>query len=129
MKRLFFTLMMSFSIFNLFGQSSQTFKSVDVAEFAQAVADASYVVLDVRTPEEYAAGHIPGTHLNIDVLDESFTRKALKQLPKDKAVALYCRSGNRSKRAAQILSDNGYRVLELASGFRGWAAKGREVAK
>lgn len=129
MKRLFFTLMMSFSIFNLFGQSSQAFKSVDVEEFAQAVADASYIVLDVRTSEEYAAGHIPGTHLNIDVLDESFTRQALKQLPKDKAVALYCRSGNRSKRAAQILSDNGYRVLELASGFRGWAAEGREVAK
>ena len=129
MKRLFFTLMMSFSIFNLFGQPAQTFKSVDVEEFEKAITDTAYVVLDVRTPEEFIAGHIPGTHLNIDVLDEQFTREALKQLPKDKAIALYCRSGNRSKRAAQILTDNDYKVLELGSGIRGWIAAGKAITK
>lgn len=117
---------MGFSFFGLFGQTSK-FRTVDVAEFAKAVADTSYVVLDVRTPAEHAAGHIPGTHFNIDVLEDDYTEAALKVLPKDKPVALYCRSGNRSKNAARILAEHGYRVLELGTGFRGWAAAGNEV--
>ena len=117
---------MSFSFFGLFGQPNQ-FKTVDVAEFAKAVADTSYLVLDVRTPAEYAEGHIPGTHFNIDVLEDSYTEIALKNLPKEKPVALYCRSGNRSKNAARILAENGYQVVELGTGFRGWAAAGKEV--
>ena len=117
---------MSCSFFGLFGQTNK-FKTADVAEFAVAVADTSYVVLDVRTPAEYAEGHIPGTDYNIDVLDDSYTDVALKTLPKDKPVALYCRSGNRSKNAARILAENGYQVLELGTGFRGWTAAGKEV--
>ena len=117
---------MGFSFFGLFGQTSK-FRTVDVAEFAKAVTDTSYVVLDVRTPAEHAAGHIPGTHFNIDVLEDDYTDTVLKVLPKDKPVALYCRSGNRSKNAARILAEHGYRVLELGTGFRGWAAAGNEV--
>ena len=117
---------MSFSFFGLFGQTNK-FKIVDVTEFAKAVTDTSYVVLDVRTPAEYTEGHIPGTHFNIDVLEDTYTETALKTLPKDKPVALYCRSGNRSKKAASILAENGYQVLELGTGFRGWAAAGKEV--
>ena len=120
--------MMSFSFFGLFGQTDK-FKTVDVAEFAKAVADTAYVVLDVRTPAEHAEGHIPGTHFNIDVLDDSYTETALKTLPKDKPVALYCRSGNRSKNAARILAEKGYQVLELGTGFRGWVASGKETVK
>ena len=117
---------MGFSFFGLFAQA-QKFKTVDVAEFAKAVADTSYVVMDVRTPAEHAEGHIPGTHFNIDVLEDSYTETALKTLPKDKPVALYCRSGNRSKNAARILADNGYQVLELGTGFRGWTAAGKKI--
>ena len=117
---------MGFSFFGLFGQTGK-FRTVDVAEFAKVVADTSYVVLDVRTPAEHAAGHIPGTHFNIDVLEDDYTETVLKVLPKDKPVALYCRSGNRSKNAARILAEHGYRVLELGTGFRGWAAAGNEV--
>ena len=117
---------MSFSFFGLLGRTNK-FKTVDVAVFAKAVADTSYVVLDVRTPAEYAEGHIPGTHFNIDVLEDSYTEIALKNLPKEKPVALYCRSGNRSKNAARILAENGYQVLELGTGFRGWAAAGKDV--
>ena len=117
---------MGFSFFGLFDQTGK-FRTVDVAEFAKAVADTSYVVLDVRTPAEHAAGHIPGTHFNIDVLEDDYTETALKALPKDKPVALYCRSGNRSKNAARILAEHGYRVLELGTGFRGWATAGNEV--
>ena len=117
---------MGFSLFGLFAQPKK-FKTVDVAEFAEAVADTSYVVLDVRTPAEYAEGHIPGTHFNIDVLEDSYTETALKTLPKDRPVALYCRSGNRSKNAARILAENGYQVLELGTGFRGWSAAGKKI--
>lgn len=117
---------MGFSFFGLFGQTSK-FRTVDVAEFAKAVADTSYVVVDVRTPAEHAAGHIPGTQFNIDVLEDSYTKTALKVLPKDRPVALYCRSGNRSKNAARILAENGYQVLELGTGFRGWSAAGKKV--
>ena len=117
---------MGFSFFGLFAQA-QKFKTVDVAEFAKAVADTSYVVVDVRTPAEHAEGHIPGTHFNIDVLEDSYTETALKVIPKDKPVALYCRSGNRSKNAARILAENGYQVLELGTGFRGWSAAGKKI--
>ena len=126
MKRIILTIIMGFSFFGLFGQTAK-FRTVDVAEFAKAVADTSYVVLDVRTPAEHAEGHIPGTHFNIDVLGDNYTENALKVIPKDKPVALYCRSGNRSKNAARILAENGYQVLELGTGFRGWAAAGNKV--
>ena len=99
------------------------------AEFEKAVADTAYVVLDVRTPAEHAEGYIPGTHLNIDVLEDDYTEIALRNLPKDKPVALYCRSGNRSKNAARILAEKGYQVLELGTGFRGWVAAGKDVEK
>ena len=117
---------MGFSFFGLFAQAKK-FRTVDVAEFAKAVADTSYVVVDVRTPAEHAAGHIPGTQFNIDVLEDSYTKTALKVLPKDRPVALYCRSGNRSKNAARILAQHGYQVLELGTGFRGWSAAGKKI--
>ena len=111
-------------------QSKQAFKSVDVDEFEKVMADTSYVLLDVRTATEYAEGHIPGTHFNIDVLQDDFESKALKMLSKEKKVALYCRSGNRSKNAARILAKKGYQVVELSTGFNGWKASGKpsEVA-
>ena len=127
-KRILITIVMSFSFFGLFGQTNK-FKTVDVEEFAKAVSDTSYVVLDVRTPAEHAEGHIPGTHFNIDVLEDSYTETAIKTLPKDKHVALYCRSGNRSKNAARILAEKGYQVLELGTGFRGWVAAGKDTTK
>ena len=127
MKKILFTLIMGFSFFGLFGQTPK-FKTIDVQEFAEFILKPDVVVLDVRTPAENAQGFIPGTDFNIDVLADSYTKTALEKLPKDKPVALYCRSGNRSKNAARILADNGYEVVELGSGFRGWAAEGQEVA-
>ena len=84
--RIIITIVMCFSFFSLFGQTSM-FKTVEVEEFAKAVSDTSYVVLDVRTSAEHAEGHIPGTHLNIDVLGSSYTETVLRVLPKDKPVA------------------------------------------
>lgn len=127
-KRIIITVLMGFSFFGLFGQTNK-FKTVDVDEFAKAVSDTSYVVLDVRTSAEHAEGHIPGTHFNIDVLEDNYADTVLKKLPKDKPVALYCRSGNRSKKAARILAENGYQVMELGSGFRGWVAADKPIGK
>ncbi len=120
---------MTLSTLSLACQSKQEFKSVDVAEFAKVVADTTYTVLDVRTPSEYAEGHIPGTDFNIDVLNENFTPRALATLPKDKSVALYCRSGNRSKSAARILTEQGYTVVELGSGIKGWIGAGKPTER
>lgn len=129
MKRLMILSMMCFGLFSLSAQQKSGFRSVGVDEFASAVADSAVVVLDVRTPEEYAEGHIPGTDFNIDVLEESYKEKVLESVPAGSSVALYCRSGNRSKNAARILSSSGYKVVELSTGFRGWVASGRPVEK
>lgn len=85
-------------------QSKRDFKTVPVKEFASLIEDASVQRLDVRTMAEYSEGHIPGT-ININVLDDSFAVMADSTLQKDKPVALYCRSGKRSKKAAAILSE------------------------
>lgn len=128
MKRLFITLVMGFSFFGLWGQNNK-FKTVDVNDFERFISDTTVTLLDVRTAAEHAEGYIPGTHFNIDVLEDSYTKVATETLPKDKPVALYCRSGNRSKNAARILAEKGYEVVELGSGFRGWVAAGKKTAK
>ena len=109
-------------------QSQQAdFKSVSVEEFAQVLTDTSVVLLDVRTVEEHMAGHIEGTALHIDVLKSDFDTLAVANIPAGSTVALYCRSGNRSKRAASSLASKGYRVIELATGYNGWVQAGRPV--
>ena len=128
MKRLLLTLIMGFSFFGLFGQNNN-FKIVDAHEFEKFIKDSTVTVVDVRTAAEHAEGYVPGTDFNIDVLEDTYTKIATETLPKDKPVALYCRSGNRSKTAARILADKGYEVVELGTGFRGWVAAGKDVMK
>lgn len=113
----------------LLGCTAQTtgFRSMSIEEFEKSISDSPDMVrVDVRTAEEYAAGHIEDA-VNIDVLGEDFEARALSCLPKDRAVAVYCRSGKRSKKAAGILVKNGYRVVELDSGYMGWTAAGKPV--
>lgn len=118
------------TIFGLFSCNAQSeksgsdngFKSVEVEEFAKVIADTDVVRLDVRTADEYAEGHIENA-INIDVLKDDFESKATATLPKDKTIALYCRSDRRSKNAAKILTKNGYTVVELNSGYNGWKSK------
>jgi rhodanese-related sulfurtransferase len=104
------------------GQNAQgEFKSVNLEEFKKAISDTSAVVLvDVRTADEHAQGNIPGTKCNIDVLKEDFESIAVESLPKEKTIAIYCRSGRRSKNAGAILTKNGYNVVELSTGYNGW---------
>lgn len=94
-------------------------QSVSVVEFVQTVADNSVKLVDVRTAEEFAAGNIPGS-INIDVNSGHFGDDISSQLSSDTVVAIYCRSGNRSKKAAKMLSLMGYDVVELDKGYKAW---------
>ena len=113
---------------NLVGCTAQNqkYESLDVEAFEKAISDTSVIRLDVRTAEEYQGGHIAGA-INIDVLNDDFQAKAITLLPKDKTIAVYCRSGRRSKKAAGILADNGYKVKELNTGYVGWTQAGKET--
>lgn len=104
------------------------FKSLSVDEFAKAIEDTTIVRLDVRTAEEFAEGHIANS-LNIDVLKSDFEQKAIATLPKDKVIAVNCRSGKRSKNAANTLVKNGFTVIELDAGYNAWVANGKPVVK
>lgn len=110
-----------FGLFSCQAQSDKKFVSVDADEFEKIIADTAVIRLDVRTPEEYQEGHIDGA-INIDVQNDSFEGKATSTLSKDKTIALYCRSGRRSKKAANILSAKGYKIIELDTGYSGWVA-------
>lgn len=115
---------------SLLGCNAQTegFTSLSVEDYAKAIEDTAIVRLDVRTAEEFAEGHIANT-LNIDVLKEDFESKAVAVLPKNKTIAVNCRSGRRSKNAAKILVKNGYTVIELDAGYNDWVAKGMQIVK
>ena len=90
----------------------------------QVKKDPSLLVIDVRSAEEYAAGHVPGA-VNIPY-DQVASR--LAEIPKDKDVVLYCRSGRRSGLAAETLEANGYKDLQLLQGdMPGWEKAGLPV--
>lgn len=106
-------------------RASATFKSVGNAEFARIIADTTVQLVDVRTPAEFAAGHIPEA-VNIDVRGEKFDEEVRSTLDPSRPVAVYCRSGARSKAAARALTEKGFRVYELNKGFMNW--KGARTA-
>lgn len=128
MKALFAGICLFFSTLFSCQQKGGDFKSLPVEEFAALIADPEIQRLDVRTLAEYSEGHIPGS-ININVLDKEFAAVADSALQKDKPVAVYCRSGKRSKKAAAILSEKGYKVYDLEKGFIGWQETGKETEK
>ncbi len=109
-------------------QQKGDFKSVSVEDFSTLIANPEIQRLDVRTVAEYSESHIPKS-ININVLDKTFAEIADSTLQKDKPVALYCRSGKRSKKAAAILSEKGYVVYDLDKGFEEWKKAGKEIEK
>ena len=98
--------------------------SVTVEEFAAAIGSEGVQLVDVRTAGEYAAGSIDGS-INIDVESGHFGEAADSLLDKKRTVAVYCRSGRRSKKAAEILSMMGFDVVELDKGYNGWIESAR----
>ncbi len=85
-----------------------------------------FMMLDVRTPEEYAAGHISGAKL----IPVQQLAEHLSEVPHDKQVYVYCKSGGRSSRASKLLAVNGYHNIEnIKGGFDAWKAAGYPVEK
>ena len=128
MKKLF--VIISAVLCNLLGCTAQQqkFESLDIKAFEEVIADTSVVRLDVRSLDEYSSGHIANA-VNIDVTKDDFEARATFLLPKDKTIAVYCRSGRRSKKAAGILVENGYKVIELNNGITGWINAGKETVR
>jgi phage shock protein E len=87
------------------------------------------VVVDVRTPEEFAQGHLKGAlNINVQAPDFQDQIQALGLNP-DQPIYLYCRSGRRSQRAAEILHEMGFRQLYNIGGFEDLARAGAEVER
>ena len=85
-----------------------------------------FVILDIRTPEEYGAGKIEGA-INIDFYDADFSEQ-LDALDKDAHYVVYCNSGNRSGQALSTFSDLGFvQVDNLSTGITGWFGEGYPV--
>ena len=105
----------------IFGCSAKGFVSVEADEFAREIAKEGVQLVDVRTAAEYADGHIPNA-VNIDVFSSDFAEK-IATLDKAKTLAIYCRSGRRSKAAAEQAVKLGFKVVELDGGVLSWSGE------
>lgn len=104
--------------------------SIEPAEVGErlAWADRSLVLLDVRTAEEFAEGHVPGA-INIPHT-ELAARIGELEAARGRDIVVYCRSGNRSAKALEALGEAGFRRLfHLKGDFPGWSDEGRPVAR
>lgn len=95
--------------------------NVDVATVRAIMGRDDVVLIDVREPEEYAAGHIPGVQL----MPRGTVPARLKEIPTDKTVIVTCRSGNRSGQITDFLRRNGFtRVHNMQGGILAWQRAG-----
>ncbi len=106
---------------------NETLKSLSVEEFEKAIKQSKVQLVDVRTPAEFKQGHIKGAR-NINVSDSNFSKQILT-LKKRIPVAVYCRSGHRSKVAANKLIEKGFTVFELNHGINDWSGQGKPLEK
>jgi rhodanese-related sulfurtransferase len=106
-------------MFNLFSMGTKAYENLGGLEFKEKfTGTAGAVLVDVRTPGEFASGTVKGAK-NIDFMSSSFKEQFLK-LDKNKEYFLFCRSGNRSGQACNILSKEGYKVYNLDGGVSSW---------
>jgi L-ascorbate metabolism protein UlaG (beta-lactamase superfamily)/rhodanese-related sulfurtransferase len=108
--------------------SGARFANLDVEAFAEKAADPAVFLVDVRTPDEYAEGHLRGA-ANIDAEAADFLDRMEAACPRETPVAIYCRSGRRSAEAAKKLSKAGYTVCDLQGGILAWQEAGKPVTK
>ena len=110
------------------GLKTATVVDVTPDEAAQMMRRKAPVqVVDVRTPDEFAEGHIPGA-MNVDFLGDDFEKK-LAALPTDRPLIVHCAAGNRSAKAVAKLTalQKFTQIFHLKSGFNGWKAAGKPV--
>jgi rhodanese-related sulfurtransferase len=96
---------------------------LSVTEFSAKVAEAGVITLDVRTPGEFAEGHLEDARL-IDFQSGNFENE-IATLDKNATYAVYCRSGNRSGQAVKVMQDAGFmNVFNMNGGVIDWANAG-----
>lgn len=110
------------SVLSLFS-CGNGYPNLEPEAFSRAVTSGEYAVVDVRTADEYAAGHLPGAS-NCDWHADDFLKKFEEAYPKKTPIAVYCRSGKRSAAAAARLFKAGYQVTNLAGGYLAWTVEG-----
>ena len=102
---------------------SATTVNLNVSEFSQKITEPGVIIVDVRTPEEFASGHIEGA-LNIDFNSGNFANEITRLNPSE-TYAVYCRSGSRSGQAASIMHKAGFHdVSNLNGGVIDWTNAG-----
>jgi phage shock protein E len=129
------TLTIAVAVLTLIGAAAsfaQTSKpavpKIDAEQFDKLRQKLDAVVLDVRTPEEFAAGHVPGA-VNLSIADPTF-RKKLDALDKSKTYLVHCAKGIRSNRACNMMSSLGLCGLyDYKGGFEDWKKLGKPVEK
>ena len=99
----------------------QSFESLSNEQFNAFISKDSVIIIDVRTPKEFSEGHIPNA-INIDVNSISF-EDSIKKIPQNYKLAIYCRSGKRSKTAINSIYKWGYQGVELNNGYINWNNK------
>jgi rhodanese-related sulfurtransferase len=104
------------------------FGLISTAEAAQLAVDPGVVVIDVRTPEEFAEGHIEGATL-VDINSPTFADE-IDALDRDASYLVYCRSDNRSGQAVAIMQQVGFEQLwDMDGGVIAWSAEGRPLVR
>ena len=108
--------------------AGESYEHVDAATFADRIAERDVVLLDVRTPEEYDAGHLEGA-TNLPIADADFAAE-VDDLDPDTTYAVYCRTGERSQRAMEIMRTAGIEaVYDLDGGITAWTESGRTTVQ
>ena len=114
-------LLISLSLFSITACSgtSATYEQISSQQAKNLIdTESDYIILDTRTEEEFAKGHIPNAIL---IPHYEIAQRAEKELPdKDQLILVYCRSGNRSKQASQVLADLGYTNVKEFGGVIDW---------
>ncbi|AKG90678.1 Rhodanese-related sulfurtransferase [Geoglobus ahangari] len=113
-------------------QQSQVFKTISPDEAYKLIQENAnnpdFVIIDIRTPQEYKAGHIPKA-INIDYYSPTF-KEELNKLDKSKTYLIYCRTGHRTGNTMPIMKELGFqKVYEIRGGITAWASKGYPVVK
>ena len=119
-------LIMSFSLLSMFGCKGYSNLKADAFD-AMLAEDKSAQLVDVRTPDEYAEGHLAGA-INIDWYADDFLEKAQSLLELSHPVMVYCRSGKRSAEAAKKLGKAGFDVYNLQGGYMAWTGAEKPVS-
>ncbi|MBR5468525.1 MAG: rhodanese-like domain-containing protein [Firmicutes bacterium] len=123
MKKIIIFVIMAAMLFGCTAKESKnTYNQISMAEAVSMMEnETDYIILDVRTAEEFEEKHIPGA---INIPNEEIGTEKIESLPDKEAIILvYCRSGNRSKQASEKLAGLGYTNIYEFGGINDWKGK------